>query len=220
MEFKEIKERYYELGNEGKREEGIDFLEESIKEAGDNVSAELLSLTGNAILIYTNRLEDGIEYFHRAIEKEPDNPDIYWTYFTDLDEITDNFPETIDDAILCLTKVIEISEEFDISNSENKGKYNYIRDDFDKELSIARRYRDLAVIYMKIPDYDKAKECIDKTLQSIPEDEFSNSIKKEIAIATGDKSLINRKSNLKYKILWVILCMVLAMVIGYIIGGF
>ena len=52
---------------------------------------------------------------------------IYWSYFTALDEITDVYPETIDD-------------------------------DFDKELSIARRYRDLVVIYMKISDYKKAPE--------------------------------------------------------------
>ena len=52
---------------------------------------------------------------------------IYWSYFTALDEITDEYPETIDD-------------------------------DFDKELSIARRYRDLVVIYMKISDYKKAPE--------------------------------------------------------------
>ena len=52
---------------------------------------------------------------------------MYWSYFTALDEITDEYPETIDD-------------------------------DFDKELGIARRYRDLVVIYMKISDYKKAAE--------------------------------------------------------------
>ena len=60
------------------------------------MSAELLSHAGEDILMYTEELEKGIEYFHRAIEKEPENPDIYWSYFTDLDEITDEYPETID----------------------------------------------------------------------------------------------------------------------------
>lgn len=185
MNDKEIISKYYELERQGKREEGIGFLEEYIRTAGDNVSAELLSRTGDLILLYLGELEKGIEYFHRAIVKEPENPDIYWRYFTDLDEITDKFPKTIDDAILCLTKIIEISSKIDTVGNENEKQYDYIDDDFDKELSIARRYRDLAVIYMKIPDYKKAEECIDKTLAVLPEDEYAILTKNKILVATG-----------------------------------
>lgn len=190
MNDREIIDKYYEFAEQGKRKEGIAFLEDYIKNAGDNVSAELLSHTGNVVLMYTDEIEQGMEYFHRAIEKEPENPDIYWSYFTDLDEITDDFPETIDDAILCLTKIIEISSRIEAVNTaddldeESKKHYKYIGDDFNKELSIARRYRDLAVIYMKIPDYEKAEACIDKTLKVLPDDEFANSIKDEIVAAT------------------------------------
>ncbi len=190
MKDREILDKYYKIAQSDGREEGIAFLEESIKNAGDNVSAGLLSHAGNDILMYTDELEKGIEYFHRAIEKEPENPDIYWSYFTDLDEITDEYPETIEDAVLCLTKIIEISSKIDTektvddSNEENEKQYNYIDDDFDKELSIARRYRDLAAIYLKIPDYKKAGECIDKTLAVLPDDEYANSIKDKIMEAT------------------------------------
>ncbi len=188
MNDREILDKYYEFAEQGRREEGIEFLEESIKNAGDNVSAELLSHAGEDILMYTEELEKGIEYFHRAIEKEPENPDIYWSYFTDLDEITDEYPETIDDAILCLTKIIEISSKIETVNTaddENEKQYDYIDENFDKELSIARRYRDLAAIYLKIPDYKKAEECIDKTLEVLPDDEYANSIKDKIVEAIG-----------------------------------
>ncbi len=193
MKDREILDKYYEIAQKDGREEGIEFLEECIKNAGDNVSAGLLSHAGNDILMYTDELEKGIEYFHKAIEKEPENPDIYWSYFTDLDEITDEYPETIEDAILCLTKIIEISSRIDTektaddSDEENEKQYNYIGDDFDKELSIARRYRDLAAIYLKIPDYKKAEECIDRTLKVLPDDESANSIKDEIVEAIGEE---------------------------------
>ena len=194
MNEREIINKYYELAEQGKRTEGIQFLEESIENAGDNVSAKLLSHTGNHVLMYTDELEKGMEYFHRAIEKEPENPDIYWTYFTDLDEITDEYPETIDDAVLCLTKIIEISNNYESmksdvhaedSDEENIRHYNYIGNDFIKEESNARRYRDLAAIYMKIPDYEKAEECIDQTLAVLPNDNYANSLKNKIMVATG-----------------------------------
>lgn len=191
MNDREIIDRYYEFAEQGRREDGIKFLDEYIKNAGDNVSAEVLSHAANYILMYTDELEKGIEYFHRAIEKEPENLDIYWSYFTDLDEITDEYPETIDDAILCLTKIIEISSKIEIvKNADNLGEedekqYNYIGDNFNKEDSIARRYRDLAAIYMKIPDYEKAEECIDKTLELLPDDSYAKSLKNRIAVATG-----------------------------------
>ncbi len=203
MNDREILDKYYEIEKQDGCEEGIAFLEECIKNAGDNVSAGLLSHVGNDILVYTDELEKGIEYFHRAIEKEPENPDIYWTYFTDLDEITDEYPETIEDAILCLTKIIEISSKIETEktaddsddsddsveeNEKNEKQYHYIGDDFEKELSIARRYRDLAAIYLKIPDYKKAEECIDKTLAVLPDDEYANSIKDEIVEAIGEES--------------------------------
>ncbi len=190
MKDREILDKYYEIARQDGRGAGIAFLEESINNAGNNVSAWLLSHAGEDILMYTDELEKGIEYFHRAMEKEPENPDIYWSYFTDLDEITDEYPETIEDAVLCLTKIIEISSKLDTEKTaddldeENEKQYDYIGDDFDKELSIARRYRDLAAIYLKIPDYKKAEECIDKTLAVLPDDEYANSIKDKIIEAT------------------------------------
>jgi len=209
MKDREILDKYYEIAQQDGREEGIAFLEEYIKNAGDNVSAGLLSHAGEDILMYTDEFEKGIEYFHRAIEKEPENPDIYWSYFTDLDEITDEYPETIEDVVLCLTRIIEISSKIDIektsdnSDEENAKQYDYIGDDFDKELSIARRYRDLAAIYLKIPDYKKAEECIDKTLAVLPDDEYANSIKDEIIEAakkeeeaehlTGDTDIVEQE---------------------------
>ena len=59
MNEREIINKYYELAEQGKRTEGIQFLEESIENAGDNVSAKLLSHTGNHVLMYTDELEKG-----------------------------------------------------------------------------------------------------------------------------------------------------------------
>lgn len=182
MNDQEILDEYYELTEQSGTEEGLKFLDEYIKKAGDDVSAQVLSQAGEDVLMYTNELEKGIEYFRRAIEKEPENPDIYWSYFTNLDEITDEYPETIDDAVLCLTKIIEICSKI-VDTEDNENRYEYIDEDFDKELDIAQRYMDLAVIYMKIPDYKKAEECIDKTLKVFPDDNFANSIKAKIVEA-------------------------------------
>lgn len=181
----EIVDRYYEIAEEGGREEGIKFLDEYIKNASNDLSAEVLSFAGNQVLMYTEDLGKGIRYFHMAMEKEPENPDIYWTYFTDLDEITDEYPETIDDAILCLTKIIEICRKIDDTNGVSRGRYDYIDRDFNKDADIARRYWDLAEIYLKIPDYEKAEECIDKTLATLPDNENAILTKNKILVATG-----------------------------------
>lgn len=200
MNGREILDRYNEFVEQDRREEGIKFLDEYVKNAGGNVSAKVLSYAGEDILTYTDELAKGIEYFHRAMKKEPDNPDIYWSYFTNLDEITDEYPETIDDAVLCLTKVIEIVSKIKIKNTadnEEEKQYDYIEDmedESDKERDIARRYRDLAVIYMKIPDYKKAKECITKTLKVLPDDNLANSLKAEIDAAGGKAPEAKEKS--------------------------
>ena len=192
-EDREIIDKYYELAEQDRYEEAIEFIDGYIKEKGDDVSAEVLSLAGEDILMYTEDLEKGIKYFHMAMEKEPENPDIYWSYFTDLDEITDEYPETIDDAILCLTKIIEICSKIDDSDEVKGKRYDYIDEDFDKETDIARRYRDLAVIYMKIPNYEKAEECINKTLMVLPDDEFANSIKDKIVEVIGEETKISEE---------------------------
>lgn len=193
MSDREIIDKYYELAEQDRYEEAIEFIDGYIKEKGDDVSAEVLSLAGEDILMYTEDLEKGIKYFHMAMEKEPENPDIYWSYFTDLDEITDEYPETIDDAILCLTKIIEICSKIDDSDEVKGKRYDYIDEDFDKETDIARRYRDLAVIYMKIPNYEKAEECINKTLMVLPDDEFANSIKDKIVEVIGEETEISEE---------------------------
>lgn len=190
---REIIEKYYELAEQDRYEEAIKFIDEYIQNAGDDVSAEVLSIAGNDILMYTEDLDKGIKYFHMAMEKEPENPDIYWSYFTDLDEITDEYPETIDDAILCLTKIIEICSKIDDSDEVKGKRYDYIDEDFDKETDIARRYRDLAVIYLKILNYEKAGECINKTLMVLPDDEFANSIKDKIVEVIGEETEISEE---------------------------
>lgn len=201
---REIIEKYYELAEQDRYEEAIKFIDEYIQNAGDDVSAEVLSIAGNDILMYTEDLDKGIKYFHMAMEKEPENPDIYWGYFTDLDEITDEYPETIDDAILCLTKIIEICSKIESPDEVKSKRYDYIDEDFDKETDIARRYRDLAVIYLKIPNYEKAGECINKTLKVLPDDEFANSIKDKIVEVIGEEPEIcedfcKRESGAKQK---------------------
>ncbi len=191
MNDQEIKNRYYAFERQGKREEGIAFLEEYIQKADGEVSAELLAHTGNVILLYLGELEKGVGYFRRAIEKEPDNPDVYWTYFTDLEEITDKYPAMIDDAVLCLTKLIEYIRRFKPGRAGLKraGKqYRYdesLLDAGKRTMNLAGRYNDLAVMYMKIPDYEKAQECVDQSLALQPGDDYAAQIKSEILAATG-----------------------------------
>ena len=71
---------------------------------------------------------------------------------------------------------------------------------------------------MKIPDYDKANECIDKTLEIMPEDEFANSIKEKITAAKENKPVINKQSNLKFNLVLVAVCLAVGVVIGSIIA--
>ncbi len=61
--------------------------------------------------------------------------------------------------ISTLSSKIDSEKTADDLDEKNEKQYDYIGDDFDKELSIARRYRDLAAIYLKISDYKKAEEC-------------------------------------------------------------
>lgn len=186
MKNREMIEKYYEFAEQNRYEEGIAFLEDYIQNAGDSVSAEVFAVVGNDVLMYTDELEKGIGYFHKAMELEPENPDIYWSYFTDLEEITNEHPETIDDAIHCLTKIIEILSKIETEEDlENLAEYDYIDEEFDKEGDIACRYGDLAEMYKKKRDYEKAEEFIEKALAIEPDDSYFNFVKMEILTAKG-----------------------------------
>lgn len=134
------------LGTNRKKEEKIAELEAYIKRSGG--TPKTLAKTGDNIILYTEDLEKGIDYFRRAIKMDPENADTYWTYFTDLEEIVDEWPEYFDDAILCLTKIIEICS----------------RPEYTEDMNIPYRYLDLATIYKKMGNYRKALEAVEQSI--------------------------------------------------------
>ncbi len=159
-------ELYNVLASDRKRKDGeldaIAAMEAFIKRTGG--TPKVFATAGNLVLMYTDDLEKGVDYFHRAIEMEPDRVDTYWTYFTDLEEIVEEYPEYLEDAILCLTRIIEICS----------------RPDCTKEMNIPNRYWDLAQMYYKAEKYQEALECVNHFLEAKPDGERQLKFKKEL----------------------------------------
>ncbi len=159
-------ELYNVLASDRKREDGeldaIAAMEAFIKRTGG--TPKVFATAGNLVLMYTDDLEKGVDYFHRAIEMEPDRVDTYWTYFTDLEEIVEEYPEYLEDAILCLTRIIELCS----------------RPDCTKEMNIPNRYWDLAQMYYKAEKYQEALECVNHFLEAKPDGERQLKFRNEL----------------------------------------
>ena len=143
---KYILELWNVLGSNRKHLEGIAEIEAYIERTGG--TPKTVAKAGNEILLYTDDLEKGVAYFHRAIEMDPDNVDTYWTYFTDLEEIVLQYPEYYDDAFLCLNRIIELCSKPGCTSNMN----------------IPGRYLDLATLYKQVKDYKKALESVEKCI--------------------------------------------------------
>lgn len=107
---------------------------------------------GCKIMMYTDNI-NGPKYYHRAIALQPDECSVRWSYYTTLEEIVENeeyaTPELIQDAVSCLTFIIEYCETPELQ----------------EEYCVRNRYTDLGRVYMAAGDYAKAKECAQKSLE-------------------------------------------------------
>ncbi len=98
-------------------------------------------------VVYGQDLEQGIPYYHKALELCPDSYDIHFEYFTTLEEIIPNekysTPELVQDAIDCLTFCIDACDTWELK----------------KKRRIDLRYMDLANTYRIAKQPEKAAEC-------------------------------------------------------------
>lgn len=119
--------------------------------------AKLLSRLGCRTVVFGQDLK-GIDYYRRSLEFDPENYDLYWEYYTTLEELVDDddyrTPDLVQDAITCLTFCI------DYCNTPERMREHYVH----------FRYVDLGRVYMAAGDYQKAKECFEKSMEICPND--------------------------------------------------
>lgn len=122
-----------------------------------NRAAHFLNTTASMTIVFGNDLERGVPLYHRSLALAPDNDDLYWGYYTTLEEIVDNdklrTPALVNDAVMCLEFVINA-----ILSGKRPPDY------------LDGRYVDLGRVYMAAGDYPKAKECFEKSLAVKPND--------------------------------------------------
>lgn len=124
--------------------------------------AKFYSHLGCMITVFGQDLENGIRYYRKSIELDPESYDLQWEYYTTLEEIVEDenysTPDLIQDAINCLTFCINYCD-----TPVLREKY-YIH----------YRYTDLGLVYMAADDYRKAKECFERSMQILPNDNARN----------------------------------------------
>lgn len=151
------------LSTAGHHDDGIAALEGFIKRTGG--TAKVLSRAAEYILMYADSedsktIQKSLDYFYRAIEMEPDRYDTYWAYWTDLEEAVDVCPQLFKEALLCLNKLIELSQPETSKNHSTLGN----------------RYFDLAVVHNKMKEYDKALEAGKKGLDASGYSDYGNEL--------------------------------------------
>ena len=126
--------------------------------------AKLLSRLGCRTVVFGKDLK-GIDYYRRSLELDPENYDLYWEYYTTLEELVDDddyrTPDLVQDAITCLTFCI------DYCNTPERMGEHYVH----------FRYVDLGRVYMAAGDYQKAKECFEKSMEICPNDSANERLK-------------------------------------------
>lgn len=170
IELQDKEEYSYELWNflctVWHNDDGIAALERYIERTGG--TAKVLSKAAEDILMYadsedTKTIQKSLDYFYRAIEKEPDRYDTYLSYWTDLVEAVDVCPQLFKEALLCINKMIELSLPEDSENHDTLGI----------------RYFDLALIYFKMKEYEKALEAVKKGLSICKHSNYGNKLIEE-----------------------------------------
>lgn len=129
-----------------------------------NRIAHFLNTTADMTIVFGNDLERGVPLYHRSLELDPDDDDLYWGYYTTLEEIVDNdklrTPALVDDAVMCLETVINA-----ILSGKRPPDYLHFR------------YVDLGRVYLADHQYNKAKECFEKSLEVQPNDAAQKQLK-------------------------------------------
>lgn len=120
--------------------------------------AGFYSHLGCMITVFGQQLETGIGYYRKSLELDPGSYDLRWEYYTTLEEIVEDrdlaAPELIRDAIDCLTFCIDYCDTPELQ----------------KEKYIHYRYNDLGRVYMAAGDHRKAKECFERSMRILPND--------------------------------------------------
>lgn len=93
----------------------------------------------------------GPEFYHKAIELQPDSYDIRWSYYTTLEEIVENHdvPDLLEDAIDCLNFCIDCCSAS--SEPQNKKRLKNL-------------YYSIARLYMRLGEFSKARDSAEKSL--------------------------------------------------------
>lgn len=129
-----------------------------------NRTAHFLNTTADMTIVFGNDKERGVPLYHRSLELDPDDDDLFWGYYTTLEEIVDNdklrTPALVDDAVMCLETVIGA-----ILSGKRPPDYLHFR------------YVDLGRVYLADHQYDKAKECFEKSLAVQPNDAAQKQLK-------------------------------------------
>ncbi len=124
--------------------------------------AKLCSHAGCMVVVFGNDLDNGIPYYRKSIELDPESYDLRWEYYTTLEEIVEDeeysTPELIQDAIDCLTFCIDFCDTPELRGE----KYVHFR------------YIDLGRVYMAAGDYRKARECFKSSMRILPNDNAHN----------------------------------------------
>jgi len=117
--------------------------------------------------VFGQDLENGIRYYHKSIELDPESYDIRWEYYTTLEEIVEDdeyrTPELVDDTIKCLKFCI------DYCDTPEKREEHHVQ----------FRYIELARVYFWIGDLAKAREYVLTSLD-IAESEGARELLDEI----------------------------------------
>lgn len=119
-------------------------------------------------------LDLGVKYYRKSLELAPDDYDVYWDYFTTLEEVIEDeeyrTSELVDDTIKCLKFCIDYCD-----TPEKKEEHH-----------VQFRYIELARVYFWIGDLSKAREYVLTSLD-IAESEGARELLDEI-----DERLANK----------------------------
>ncbi len=119
--------------------------------------AKFYNSVADSTIVFGNDLERGVPLYHKSLELDPENDDLYWGYYTTLEEIVDNddlrTPALVDDAVMCLKFVINA-----ILTGKRPPDYLHFR------------YVDLGRVYLAYGKYYKAKNCAKASMKVMKND--------------------------------------------------
>lgn len=117
------------------------------KEAAEALG-KLCSYVGCCMVMDGGDLDLGVKCYRKSLELAPDDYDVYWDYFTTLEEVIEDeeyrTPELVDDTIKCLRFCIDYCD-----TPEKK-----------EEHRVHFRYIELARVYFWIGELAKAREYV------------------------------------------------------------